>query len=239
MTLYKNIHRALILLTCLFVLAAPLAGHARYEDKNVEIYDPIESVNRAIYEFNDFLDMVLFKPIAKGYRFIVPKPARKGLHNALKNLNEPVTLLNSVLQGDMENSATSFWRFTINSTLGVAGLFDVAKHGGLPRRTEDFGQTAGVYGAGPGAYLMLPILGPSNGRDLFGRVVDGFTDPFNYALHEDAALGRALLTGLDAREGTLDLLDEINRTSLDPYAAIRSLYTQRRADEIRNGKLAK
>lgn len=246
----KNISHVLALAIFLsFAFSLQSAIAAKYDDADYmedeygakeayapdEVYDPVETVNRAIYGFNDFLDKILLKPVAEGYRYIVPKPVRKGVHNALSNLKEPVTVLNSALQGDKENSFTSFWRFTINSTWGILGIFDVASEAGLPLREEDYGQTAGVYGAGNGPYLMLPILGPSNARDVFGRVVDTFTDPFNYALHDDATVGRSIVTGIDARERTLDLIDEIKRTSLDPYAAIRSLYTQKRADEIANG----
>lgn len=202
------------------------------------VSDPLETVNRAIYSFNNVLDKILIKPIAKGYRFVVPELARRGVHNVLTNLSEPLTLINTALQGDKQHGFTTFWRFAINSTYGVGGIFDVAKDAGLENRKEDFGQTAGVYGAGQGIYLMLPVLGPSNGRDAFGKVVDIFTDPFDYVLNDNALLVRTGFTGLDARESTLNLVDQINRTSLDPYATIRSLYTQKRWDDIRNGKRA-
>jgi len=239
MGISKNIGNILFVLLFVISFSTPQVSYSSDRYDNTEVYDPIEGVNRSIYSFNEFLDKILLKPIAKGYRYIVPHPVRKGVHSFLGNLKEPVTLINSAFQGDVHNGFTSFWRFTVNSTFGVAGIFDVAAVAGLEKREEDFGQTAGVYGLGPGAYLMLPILGPSNARDLFGKVVDGFTDPFNYALHEDASLGRALAGGVDSRERTLDLIEEINRTSLDPYAAIRSLYDQKRIDEIKNGKVRK
>ena len=203
---------------------------------STEVSDPIEKANRAVFSFNNFMDKILIKPIAKGYRFVVPELARKGIRNVLTNLSEPVTLINSALQGDAENSFKTFWRFTINSTFGIGGVFDVAKDAGLRHRREDFGQTLGVYGAGDGAYLMLPILGPSNVRDAFGRVVDVFSDPFNYILQDEALITKTAFSGLNARDVTLDITDHIERTSLDPYAAIRSLYTQRRDDAISNGK---
>jgi phospholipid-binding lipoprotein MlaA len=215
-------------------------GYAEDIDDNdtSSVSDPFENVNRAIYSFNSFLDKILIKPIAKGYRFVVPDLARRGVRNVLTNLSEPLTLINSALQGDKQNGFEAFWRFTINSTYGIGGIFDVAKDAGLEHRKEDFGQTAGVYGAGQGVYLMLPILGPSNGRDAFGKVVDIFTDPFDYILTDEATFVRSGVNGIDAREGALSLVDQINRTSLDPYATIRSLYTQKRWDEIRNGKRA-
>lgn len=202
------------------------------------VSDPLEGANRVVYGFNNFLDKILIKPVAKGYRFAVPELARRGVRNVITNLSEPLTLINSVLQGDVEHSFTTFWRFTINTTYGIGGIFDVAKDANLENRKEDFGQTAGVYGSGQGVYLMLPIIGPSNGRDTLGKVVDTFTDPFNYILGDEAMLIRSGISGLDAREGALNLIDQIDRTSLDPYATIRSLYTQKRWDEIRNGKRA-
>ncbi len=200
-----------------------------------QVSDPIEKVNRAIYSFNNFVDKIIIKPVTKGYKFIVPELARKGVRNILTNLTEPITFLNSALQGDTKQSFTTFWRFTLNSTFGMAGIFDVAKDAGLEYRKEDFGQTAAVYGSGQGAYLMLPILGPSNTRDLLGKIVDVFTDPFNYVLTDEALLVRTGVTGIDARESVLNLVDHIEKTSLDPYATVRSLYTQKRSDDIKNG----
>jgi phospholipid-binding lipoprotein MlaA len=204
-------------------------------NSGVEVSDPIESVNRGIYEFNRFMDKILIKPIAKTYKRVVPEVARRGVTNALHNLTEPVTFLNAILQADPDRAFTSFWRFAINTTWGIGGLGDVAGDAGLKYRKEDYGQTAGVYGMGEGPFLMLPLLGPSNGRDTFGMVVDIVTDPFNYTFDDDAITARTLVSGLDARTNNLELVDEIDRVSLDSYAAIRSLYTQKRRDDISNG----
>lgn len=201
-----------------------------------QVSDPLEGLNRAIYSFNHALDVALIKPIAKGYEMVVPSLVRKGVHNVITNLSEPVTLVNAALQGDQEQSFTTFWRFTINTTYGLGGIFDVAKDAGLKYRKEDFGQTEGVYGVGQGAYLMLPLFGPSNTRDLVGMTVDIATDPFNYVLSDGAILVEDGVVGLDKRTSILDLVDHIESTSLDPYATIRSLYTQKRFDDIRNGK---
>jgi phospholipid-binding lipoprotein MlaA len=139
------------------------------------------------------------------------------------------------LQGDVENSFTTFWRFSLNSTIGIGGLFDIAKIAGLERRSEDLGQTFGKYGVKGGPYLMLPLMGPSNTRDLVGRVGDSFMDPYNYLVDDYGIAGRNVLNGIDSREQLLELIDDINENSLDPYATFRSLYSQRRADEIENG----
>lgn len=201
------------------------------------INDPFETVNRGIFKFNEVLDKVLLKPIAKSYVFIVPEFGRDRVHNAVTNLNEPVNMLNGFLQGNPDRGFTSLWRFIINSTLGVAGLFDFAGHNfDLTHKEEDFGQTMGVYGWGSGPYIMLPVLGPSSGRDTFGRVVDIFSNPFNYSDSDAFVYGRTAATALDARSRSLDMIDEIYRTSVDPYATIRSAYAQRREALVSNNE---
>ncbi len=226
-----------LLFTVVLSLNSPIVHAEDIDDADASLVsDPIEGVNRAIYGFNNVVDKTIIKPVAKGYRFIVPELARRGVRNILTNLSEPLTFINSVLQGDVQHGFTTFWRFAINSTYGMGGVFDVAKDSGLENRKEDFGQTSGVYGSGQGAYLMLPIFGPSNARDAFGKVVDIFIDPFDYILTDEGLLVRTGVGGIDARESAINLVDHIERTSLDPYATIRSLYTQKRWDEIRNGK---
>lgn len=203
-------------------------------DSEEEVYDPIEPVNRGIYEFNRWADKLVVRPIAKGYQIIIPKPVRKSVRNALCNLQEPITILNASFQGDANYAFTSFGRFALNSTFGIGGLFQVVDAN--QKRTEDFGQTLGHYGTNPGPYLMLPILGPSNIRDGVGRVADLFSDPSFYILSDDALLVKAGITGIDMRESLLDVTDEVDRTSFDPYATYRSMYTQYRKNLIQNGK---
>lgn len=200
----------------------------------VGIYDPLEPLNRKIFWFNDTLDKMAFKPIAKGYRKAVPKWGRERVHSFLGNLNTPVEFFNSVIQGDVDQSFTSFWRFYMNTTFGVGGLFDIASLNGLYRRNEDFGQTLGHYKIGPGPYLVLPIFGPSSFRDAAGRFVDSAIDPFNYADHE-FVYTRIAVSAIDTREGLLELIDAIEEGSLDPYAAMRSSYLQNQESNIRNG----
>ncbi|MCH2547337.1 MAG: VacJ family lipoprotein [Alphaproteobacteria bacterium] len=204
---------------------------------NAPIEDPFETVNRGIFKFNEVFDTVLMKPVAKTYVYVVPQFGRDRVHNAVTNLTEPVSMLNGFLQGDPERGFTSMWRFIINSTLGVAGLFDFAGHNfDLTHKDEDFGQTMGVYGWGHGPYIVLPIFGPSSGRDAFGRVVDIFSNPFNYSPSDEFVYGRAIVTAIDARSRNLDLVEEIYRNSVDPYATIRSAYAQRRTALIRNNE---
>lgn len=233
---FRNTAIVLALVVSFLMCVSPQPSYAYNKAEESRVSDPLEPVNRAIYGFNMFIDKIIMEPVAKAYKKVVPELGRKGISNFLQNLTEPVTFANSILQGDAEHTFTTFWRFAINSTIGIAGLFDVAERGGLEHREEDLGQTFGTYGVGNGPYLMLPIIGPSNVRDLFGSVGDSFMDPYNYAVDEYGVAGRKILEGLDTRVELLGLLDDIEESSLDPYATIRSLYTQKRNDEIRNGK---
>lgn len=200
-----------------------------------KISDPLEKINRPVYKFNRVIDNVVVEPVARGYRAAIPGWGRERVRSFLKNLKVPLTLFNSVLQGDVDNSFHSFWRFTINSTLGVGGLFDIASYGNLSNREEDFGQTLGVWGMNAGPYIMWPVLGPSNIRDSLGMTGDYFADPFHYTHSWEFEDSRNVLTVIDTREQFLDLLDDIDKTSLDPYATIRSLYIQKRDSDIKNG----
>lgn len=197
--------------------------------------DPIEGFNRTIFTFNKGVDYVLIRPVAWGYREIVPQYGRERVGNFFTNLGEPVNFLNAALQGDADQAFTTFWRFLINSTIGILGLYDQASYMGLDYRNEDFGQTLGYYGAGPGFYLVLPILGPSNARDAIGKVVDVFTDPVTYVEEDWVPIALAVGEGIHTRAAYLEITDNIDETSIDPYANYRSLYLQRRIDLINNG----
>lgn len=205
-----------------------------------QINDPIEPANRAIFAFNRAIDAAILKPLAKIYRDYTPKVFQDAVGNFLANLRAPVVLANDVLQGEGRRAGNTLARFVVNSTLGLGGMIDAAGEMGLPRHAEDFGQTLAVWGVPEGPYLMLPLFGPSNPRDLVGLVADFVSDPVNwYAANtgqEFIAYSRAGTTGVDARATHMKELDDLERTSLDYYAAIRSLYRQRRADEISNGR---
>lgn len=199
--------------------------------------DPIEPFNRTMYSVHEAIDTVALRPAAQVYRFVLPQPVRTGVRNALGNLHAPTILMNDVLQGEMDRGARTAARFLINSTLGLGGIIDVANwQFGIPGHSEDFGQTLAVWGVGEGPYLFLPVLGPSNPRDLLGFGVDVVASPwfwFGQGSVVDAL--RWAYTGIsivDTREGVLDALDELNRSSLDPYSTLRSAYRQRRNAEI-------
>lgn len=203
-----------------------------------ETNDPLEPTNRYIFEVNRFLDEMVIKPVAWWYRIGVPEPARDRIRNVLANLRLPWTAVNDLFQGDLQRTYTALARFTINSTLGVVGIFDVATDMGFPHHEEDAGQTFAVWGAGEGPYLVLPVLGPSNVRDAAGLGVGFFADPVNIALGgvDAATIGRGALTGIDTRERNIETLADLERNSLDFYATIRSIYRQRRDAEIRNSQ---
>jgi phospholipid-binding lipoprotein MlaA len=227
--------RALILGLCAVALAG-CAGTPSPEA--LAANDPYEPANRQIMVFNGVVDRTFFLPTVKRY-LSLPEAARTGLHNFLRNLATPTIFVNDVLQGKADHAGQSAARFLLNSSAGLGGFLDPATRIGVPYHGEDFGQTLGVWGAGEGPYLMLPLLGPSNPRDTLGLTMDTFVlDPTNYIpikQHVWWAGGRAYLNVLDLRSQTLETLQGIERSSVDYYAGLRNLYRQVRDNEIRDG----
>jgi phospholipid-binding lipoprotein MlaA len=199
------------------------------------VNDPLEPLNRGIFAVNRTLDEILFKPLARMYIAIVPEGGRVAVGNVVSNLGAPVVLVNDLLQGDMDRASATLSRFMVNSTLGFGGMGDVAADLGVPRHSEDFGQTIGSYGVSTGPFLMLPLLGPSNFRDGLGTLVDSLIDPFGAAINQGETVTRYAVEGLDKRATFLRPSEAIEKTSLDYYASIRSVYLQNRDYEIRNG----
>lgn len=206
-----------------------------------QINDPWEPINRTMFDIDQALDAALIRPVAWTYNKVVPQPARNGVTNAISNLRAPITFVNDGLQGEGNRAGITLWRLIINTTIGLGGIFDVAAKLGVPGHTEDFGQTLAVWGAGEGAYLYLPILGPSGVRDGIGLGVDNFGfdpvswysyNPHNIQWIQWAYLGAELI---DAKASTMATTDELKKSSIDYYAALRSAYRQYRAKEIRNG----
>jgi phospholipid-binding lipoprotein MlaA len=201
--------------------------------------DPWEKTNRDIFDFDVRVDHAVARPVAEGYRAVVPEPVRDGVHNALTNLNSPVVLANDVLQGDGDKAASTFGRIVINSTVGIAGLIDVASKIGIPGHENDFGITLGKNGIAEGSYLVLPFAGPKPPRDLLGTGVDIAFDPLTYATFHGSDTWMVVRFGigiLDARTSTLDAVDSIERSSIDFYATTRNLYRQSRNAKINDGK---
>jgi phospholipid-binding lipoprotein MlaA len=218
------------------LFALLLAGCATVPSGKRDPRDPWEGFNRASYKFNDALDRAIAKPAAKGYKKVTPRVVRTGVSNFISNLGTITTVVNDVLQGKVKQAGHDSGRFLLNSTLGLAGLFDPASAAGLERNNEDFGQTLGKWGVKSGPYLMLPILGPSTVRDTFARIPDQFTYPVNY-LQDDST--RYIIRGvdfLDLRAGLLDLDPQIEK-SYDKYAFIRNAWLQRREFLVTDGNV--
>ena len=215
------------------------AARAEFDRTN----DPLEPMNRKILDFNLFLDRILIKPVAQGYRWVVPEYARNRLRNFLDNLGEPVIFINDSLQGEFSRANTTAGRFLFNSTFGIGGLWDRASQIGMEKQSGDFGQTLYSWGVPDGPYLMLPIIGPSNPRDAVGLAVDSYMDPFFWGLTvhygaTEAGLYRWIVTGIDERSRNIESFDEIQKNAIDLYAQLRSLWRQHRASELRHGEPA-
>lgn len=220
-------------------------GENELSKKSKLIKDCFEPLNRATFALNQGLDKVIFKPVAKAYR-VLPSPVRSGTSNALDNLSSLVTIPNNILQGDFAKAGVNTGRFLINTTIGIVGIFDVAEKMGFPEyEKEDYGQTLGALGVGPGCYLVLPVLGPSTVRDTVGslaNVVGG--DPwYNVTVANDTQhfsdidyWGTRVMTGIDFRAKNLDSFENLENNSMDFYASVRSLYLQDRQKKIANSK---
>jgi len=207
-------------------------GLAEYNQTN----DPLEPTNRFFYRVSDTLDAYTLRPVAQGYVWAVPLPARTGIHNALANFATPVVFFNDVFETRPRRAGDTFMRFLINSTVGVAGVLDVAKGWGYPAHEADGGMTLASWGVPQGPYLFLPVLGPSSPRAVTGFGIDIALSPLTYVPR-----GYGLLTlnwalygigAIDARAQVLGDLDQLKKNALDPYATIRSLYRQHRSAEI-------
>lgn len=220
--------------------AALLAGCAQVpQDAGQNPEDPWETFNRNMWAFNEGVDAVV-KPVTEGYRFIVPKPAREGVSNFFDNLLEPGNAVNNLLQGKAGGTLTSVFRFVLNSTIGIGGLFDVATWVGMERQPEDFGQTLGVWGVGDGPYLVLPFLGPSGARDIWRWPVQAALNPMTYVLWDEDWYWEAAyvaVDGIDTRSRLIDSgFDDMLVNTLDPYTAVRTAYRQLRRNQVSDGQ---
>jgi phospholipid-binding lipoprotein MlaA len=218
----------------IFLCLLVLAGCAQVPESKVDERDPLQRINRPIYDFNmDVLDTYVLKPVAQGYVAVTPTPVRHSIVHFTDNISAPVDMINAGLQGKPGNAGVSLARFLVNSTVGVFGLFDVASSLGLERVDEDFGQTLGVWGAGDGAYLMLPAMGPSTARNLTGDVVDNIVLP-DIALTTPQTILVFALKAVEARASLMSQEGLLN-DSLDPYLFIKDIYFQRQLYELHDG----
>lgn len=221
------------------LLAIAPAAHAAHQEPPapgaVSANDPLEGFNRGAFKLGMGLDKVLLAPIAHGYMAVTPRPVRNRVSSVVYNLGEPNTVINFALQGKPKRAMRSTARFVVNSTVGVFGLFDVASKMHLPRRDSDFGQTFGYYGAGPGAYIYVPLMGPLNVRDGIGRALDMVTDPVSAVaggVSTDFGKARLGVTIVDVR-AQADPAFHALKDSADPYVTVRSAYGQYREAFIR------
>jgi phospholipid-binding lipoprotein MlaA len=221
----------------------PLYDEAAGDEHVEPVSDPLEPVNRAIFGFNEQVDHYVLDPITRGYRFVVPAPARRGVERFFINLKQPVVFTNLILQGRGRDAAITLGRFAANTTLGVAGIFDYGNDViGWRRTTADFGQTLAVYGIPSGPYLVVPIFGPSNARDAVGNVADQAMNPLTYffaPLQLQWSLIFGGSQGIAYREANADALDALRDASVDFYAALRSAYTQAREGAVQEARAAR
>jgi len=221
------------------LMGLALSGCGTPSPESTAQNDPWEKTNRAVFDFDVRVDHAVARPVAKGYRTVVPKFARDGVHNFLTNLNAPVVLANDVLQADGDKAGDTLGRIVINSTVGIGGLIDVATKVGIPYHDNDFGITLGKAGAQEGSYLVLPFTGPAPPRDLVGAAVDVAFDPLTYATFHGSDTWMVVRFGmgvLDSRTSQLDAVETIERSSIDFYATTRNLYRQSRNAKINEGK---
>ena len=229
------------IIALLFVIQFLVVSNSYGQEKDVK--DCFEKINRAKFAFNMALDKVLFRPVATGYRKL-PSPIRTGTSNALNNLSNLVTIPNNILQGDFLAAGNNSIRFIINTTIGIVGIFDPANALGFEKLDkEDFGQTYGTMGIGEGCYLVLPVIGPSTVRDAVGSLVSmtGGDAWYNITVKNDTQYFKEsdyyfskLSEGVDFRAKNLESFDSLEKTSVDFYATVRSLYLQDRANKIKN-----
>lgn len=216
-------------------LLVGLSGCASVDPDYRDPRDPFESYNRAMYRFNDGLDRAVFKPIARGYQAITPEPVDRGITNFFSNLRDVTSAVNNLLQFKLSRALSDVGRVAVNSTLGILGFMDVASNMNMPKYGEDFGQTLGAWGLGSGPYVVLPILGPSSGRDMIGLVADWYTNPATYNNEHEV---RWVLKGLEFVDRRADLLSAsrvLEQAALDPYVFVRDAYLQKRQNDVYDG----
>ena len=231
----------------------PLDPFAGADEGAGEVYDPWEPMNTNVFEFNRQVDRFVLKPVAKGYDFILPDLVQVGVSNFFSNLRFAPRFLNNVFQGKFKGAGIEVGRFLINSTVGIAGFFDLAKKVDLVTPEEDFGQTLGFYGVKPGPYLVLPLLPPFTVRDFAGYVGDVFLNPINWLVvpiievdgvpsviaHKNRMTSSIIQTGsrvgeiVNERSRNLEKFQGVEEATLDLYTAVRNAYLQKRAQAIR------
>ncbi len=235
----KRISKACLSLAALLALGACSSSS---DTSGSGIYDPFEETNRAVHSFNQGFDEVITDPVITGYRTVVPQEGRKAVLNFVRNLRAPLNLGNEILQGDFEGAGNVVFRTVVNTLTGFGGLIDVAANEGYSYESEDFGQTLGVWGFGHGPYFVVPVLGPSSARDSIGFLADAYADPLSRYLdntdRDGWAYARTGVQILAVRDSVHDVLKELQASSIDYYATLRSSYYQNRAAEVNDNQAA-
>lgn len=235
-------------LLCVLGLSLMLASCATPPEdaQALQIYqqtnDPLEPYNRFMTDFNFKVNRYVYKPFSRAYRAVLPEPVRTGLSQVSTNLSQPYYMVNGILQGDLDSAAQSFGRFFTNSTLGIAGLFDVATMLGIESPKKDFGQTLYRWGWNQSMpYFVWPFLGPSDIRETTGSIIGFFINPIDYALPraemDHLLLYRYLLQGVVTIDSSTGLLENAEKNSLDPYVMLRTMYRQNRAKFLNEGDI--
>ena len=229
----RNCMNYLKYVTVTFLILS-LSGCASFSNNGLDDpRDPLERTNRTIFKFNDAVDRKVLKPLAVGYENVVPETIRKGVSNFFGNLSDFVTTIQHLLQLDFQKTSSSASRFIINSTFGILGFRDVASGIGIPKTNEDFGQTMGTYGVGPGPYLVLPFFGPSSLRDSVGKVVDIIVDPIQTTVKDDSArLAINSLRVVETRASLLSAEQAFEALAFDRYLGVKNAYLANRKAQI-------
>jgi phospholipid-binding lipoprotein MlaA len=213
-------------------LRDPFAPESQSTNAPPKIKDPLQPMNRAFYHFNDKLYFWALKPAAKGYSKVVPRPARTCVSRFFANVKYPVYFVNNLLQAKFKAAGVETGRFVVNSTVGIGGLFDPAKHWKIKSHPADFDQTLDFYGAGPGIYFDWPVFGPSSARGTAGLAADGMLSPWVYIGGVGVTLGVPAYREVNSASLRLGEYESFKRATLDPYVAMRSAYYESRAEAV-------
>ena len=235
--MFKQLNKKLIKIL-MWVSVALVAGCATTQQtERVAKIDPFESINRAVFTFNENADEYVIKPAAEAYQFVLPEFVRTGVTNFFSNIGDIFVAVNNLLQGKPGNAANDIGRFLVNSTIGILGLFDVATDAGLEKNKEDFGQTLGVWGVPSGPYVVLPLFGPSSVRDTAGLAVDLKTDFIlnSNQLNHDQKVGSTVLRVVNQRANLLNASQLLEDAAFDKYSFLRDSYLQRRNNQVYDG----
>ena len=214
----------------------PFASEGQKTKAEPKIKDPLQPMNRAFFHFNDKLYLWVIKPVGKGYNKVVPHGARKCVSRFFGNVKYPIYLVNNLLQGKIKAAGIETGRFVVNSTVGIGGLFDPAKHWKIEAHPANFDQTLGLYGLGPGIYFDWPVFGPSSTRGTAGLAADGMLSPWSYVGGVGVALGVPAYREVNTASLGLGEYESFKKATLDPYVAMRSAYHESRAEAAGNSK---